>query len=391
LGNRGVHELLPIPFNQPEIATPTNPVNNQIYSYGFLAAAGPDCDEYNDYSAGECYQLPAEEVQTTLGSYAASDGNTALRTPYIGVNPNADLWIAEGISTYNALELSVTKRLSHGLQVNAAYTYSRSLDEGSGLGAGIFYNGNNPADPRSSYAPSDFDRPHVFTISYLYNLPTIADAKGLKNGLLNGWGITGVTVAESGEPFSVIDFTGTAGGVYYSSDDYITNPILPLAPGITPGEASSSAGGGGTKVSRAGAPYVNPNDFAVPYLAAGTDGVPPCETVGGYDVCDNFETGYGATGRNVFRAPFDTRFDFSVFKNFKVNERISMKFEADAFNLFNHASLDAPDTDFELNSCYNPVPCYDTTPNPPNSKGFGVISNTIGSPRLMQFSMHLMF
>ncbi len=50
LGNRGVHQVLPIPFNQPEIATPTNPVNNQIYSYGYLAASGPadGCDGYND-------------------------------------------------------------------------------------------------------------------------------------------------------------------------------------------------------------------------------------------------------------------------------------------------------------------------------------------------------
>ncbi|HEY4709799.1 MAG TPA: TonB-dependent receptor [Candidatus Acidoferrales bacterium] len=394
-GTRGVHEVIPIPFNQPGIATPTNPINNQIYSYGYLAAGGPPggCDDFNDPGPG-CFQLPAEEVQTQIGEFSFSDGNTALRTPYIGINPNADEWKAEGISTYNALELSLTKKMSHGLQINASYTYSHSLDEGSGLGSGLFFNGNNPLNPRTSYASSDFDRTHVFIISYLYDFPTIKDASTLVNVLANGWGITGVTTAQSGEPFSVIDFSGSAGSLFYSADDFVTNPILPLSAGITPKQAESSAGGGGTKVTFTNQPYVNPNSFSLPLLAPGEDGVPPCEmdaATGGFDVCDTQETGFGTTGRNVFRAPFETRFDFSVFKNFKINERFSLKYEADAFNLFNHPTLDAPNTDFELNACFNPVPCYNLAPNPPNAKGWGVISNTIGSSRFLQMSLHLTF
>jgi Carboxypeptidase regulatory-like domain/TonB dependent receptor-like, beta-barrel len=410
LGNHGVHLVLPIPFNQPGIATPSHPINNQIYSYGFLAAAGPSCDDYNDNDPPNCYALPTELTQTTVGNYAASDGNTALRTPYVGINPNADLWIAEGISTYNALQFSVTKRMSHGLQVNASYTYSHSLDEGSGLGSGIFFNGNNPLDPRTSYASSDFDRPHVLTISYLYDMPTIKDAHGLLAAAANGWGVTGVTTLESGEPFSVIDFSGTAGGIYYSADDYITNPLLPLAPGVTPSQALSrsltinGAAGGYSVVNtsknpgQAGDYFVNPNAFSIPYLLPtdGSNGVPPCQTISGTQVCDNFETGFGDTGRNIFRSPFQTRFDFSVFKNFKLSERFNLKFEADAFNLFNHPSLDAPDTDFELNQCYNPVPCaysyaYDPGNGYYNSKGWGRIQGTIGSNRFMQFSLHLLF
>ena len=145
----------------------------------------------------------------------------------------------------------------------------------------------------------------------------------------------------------------------------------------------------GAVVPQDGLPYVNPNDFFVPSLAPGTDGVPPCETVTGYSVCDNYETGYGTTGRNIFREPFQTRFDFSVFKNFKLTERFNLKFEADAFNLFNHPSLDAPYSDFTLNPCYNPVPCYTTTP--PSYEGYGAIDGTIGSNRFMQFALHLTF
>lgn len=402
LGNHGVHEVLPIPFNQPGIATPTNPINNQIYSYGFLAATptkAGGCDDFNDSSA-TCIQLPTEAVQTTLGDFAASDGNTALRSKFIGINPNADLWIAEGISNYNALELSVIKKMTHNLQVNASYTYSHSLDEGSGIGTGLFFNGNNPLDPRTSYASSDFDRTHVFTISYLYNLPTIKDAHGFLNVVANGWGVTGITVAESGEPFSAIDFSGVAGGLFYSADDFVTNPLLPLAPGVTPKQATSKvtingATGGFLVVntsknpSQIGDSYLNPNVFTVPSLQPGQDGVPPCQTITGVQVCDNFETGFGATGRNVFRSPFQTTFNFSIFKNFKLSERFNLKFQADAFNVFNHPSLDTPDTDFELNPCFNPVPCYETAP--PASKGYGVIGNTIGSNRFMQLSLHLTF
>ena len=393
VGNRGVHEVLPIPFNQPGIATPTNPINNQIYSYGYQGIGGPPggCDSFFDPSP-TCLILPDEEVQTQIGEFSFSDGNTALRSKFIGINPNADLWKAEGISSYNALQLGLTKKMRNGLQITASYTYSHTLDEGSGLGAGLFFNGNDPLDPRSSYASADFDRTHVFIISYLYDFPNIKNASGILNVLANGWGITGVTTAQSGEPFSIIDFSGTAGGLFYSADDFVTNPLLPLAAGISPKQAESKAGGGGTQVTFTNQPYVNPDSFSLPAIAPGVDGVPPCQMIGGSDVCDMVETGFGTTGRNVFRAPFETLFDFSVFKNFKINDRFSLKYEFDAFNLFNHPSLDTPNTDFELNPCFNPEPCYDLTPTASgNTKGYGVISGTIGSSRFLQMSLHLTF
>ena len=205
IGNHGVHEPIPIPFNEPGIATPANPINGQIYTYGQQAA---------DFASSGCdfgCPLLTEQVQTTIGEFSFSDGNTALRTPYIGFNPNSDFWRAEGISNYNALQLQATKRMSRGWMINASYTYSHSLDEGSGLGSGLFFNGNDPLRPRSAYGSSDFDRTHVFSISYVYQFPTIKILPGLLKAVANGWGIQGVTIAQSGEPFSVIDFSGTAG------------------------------------------------------------------------------------------------------------------------------------------------------------------------------------
>ncbi len=393
IGNHGVHQPLPIPFNQPGIATPTNPLNGQIYSYGFQ----PLDNSFNP--------LVTEQVQTTIGEFAFSDGNTALRTPYIGFNPNADFWRAEGVSNYNALQLQATKRMAHGLLVNASYTFSRSIDEGSGLGAGLFYNGNNPLQPSTAYAPSDFDRTHVLTISYAYMLPKLQHANRLVDAVVNGWGFQGVTVAQSGEPFSIIDFSGAAGSLYFSSDDFITNPILPLAPGVSPKQATeggtvqsfSSGPNTGTRV-----PYVNPDVFSLPLVSPGQSGVPPCgPTVGGTtaNFCDTQETGYGNNGRNLFRAPFQTRFDVSILKTFKITERVALKFEADAFNIFNHPSFDTPNSNFTLDPCFNPQPCFitPTTGNPTpvissgNPNNFGVIQQTVGSNRFLQLSAHLTF
>jgi Carboxypeptidase regulatory-like domain len=401
IGNHGVHQPIPIPFNQPGVATPTNPINGQIYSYGFQAqdTTTPACNPNPPYNNFPC-PLLSEQVQTTIGAFSGADGNTALRTPYIGFNPNADFWRAEGVSTYNALQFQATKRMSHGLQVNASYTYSHSLDEGSGLGAGLFFNGNDPLKPRTAYASSDFDRTHVFTISYVYQLPSFQSGSRFVSAVANGWGIQGVTVAQSGQPFSVIDFSGTAASIYFSADDFITNPILPLAPGVSPKQATQ----GGTDNSfqsgpLAGVrvPYINPNDFSIPFLQPGQSGVPPCgPTLGGAAVCDTQETSYGNNGRNIFRAPFQTRFDVSVFKTFKVTERVALKFQADAFNIFNHPNFDAPNGNFALNGCFNPVPCFpDMTQilsaSSPNSQNYGVIRQTVGSNRFMQLAMHLNF
>ena len=380
IGNHGVHQPLPIPFNQPGVATPANPINGQTYSYGFQPLDGPDIFSGNP--------LLTEQVQTTIGEFSNSDGNTALRTPYIGFNPNADFWRAEGTSTYNALQFQATKRMSHGLLLNASYTYSHSLDEGSGLGAGLFFNGNDPLKPRTAYASSDFDRKHVLTVSYVYLLPTRKNASRLADAAINGWGIQGVTVAETGQPFSVIDFSGSAASIFYSSDDFITNPILPLSPGVTPKQATR----GGTDN---GVPYIDPTKFYVPTLSPGESGVPPCgPTVGGTSAnfCDNLETGYGPTGRNIFRAPAQVRFDLSIIKNFKITERVAMKFQADGFNLFNHPSFDAPNGNFLLDPCFNPQPCFSPlNPGDPNPQNFGVIQQTVGSNRFLQLAVHLTF
>jgi hypothetical protein len=358
VGNHGTHLVVPIPFNQPLIATPTNLVNGQTSSYGGTTPLF----------------LDTEPVFTNEFS-----GNAPTRVPYPGYDMNSVLYEAEGISNYNSLQVQVKKRLSFGLQFTASYTYSHALDEQSGLG--LFFTGNNPLNLRSNYASADFDQTHVFLINYSYTIPSFVKSHALGEAV-NGWIISGQTIAESGQPYSVYDYSGSVGSLYYGTLDEITNPIVPLKPGVTPQQAVQSApsaancAGLGTEICK-----LNSADFLPQFVAPGTNGVPACDASG----CDEFESLFGNSGRNLFRGPFQVRFDMSVAKEFSIKERFKLRFEADAFNIFNHPDFDTPNNDVDF------FPGFVGPPSIPPSGSLGVIQHTVGSPRFLQLILHLAF
>jgi hypothetical protein len=339
-----LHETLPIPFNQPNLATAQNPINGQTLSYGFNAVA-------------------AENLKTYDG------GNTDLRVPYLGFSTNSMLYEAEGISTYNSLQASLMKRLSHGLQFTASYTWSHALDEQSNLG--LFYNGNNPVSPRQSYASATFDRTHVFLASYLYQLPNPVHGNTVLSKLTGGWAISGVTTLQSGQPYNAYDYSGAVAGIYYGTTVSILDPVIGLAPGVTAQQAKLQ----GTTGVNPSLPSVDGSKFYIPVLPAGTNGIA---------AGDNVETGFASSGRNIFRAPFQERFDLSVSKDTKLTERFALKFSAQFFNIFNHPIFDAPNVSLSQYSG-NP-PAVRAIPG-----SFGLITSTLGSPRFIQFAMHLTF
>jgi hypothetical protein len=366
VGNHGTHLVLPIPFNQPLIATPTNVVNGQTSSYGGTSPAA----NQNVYYTG-LTPLDTEPIYTN--EYA---GNAPIRVPYPGYDMNAVLYKAEGTSNFDALQLQVHKRLTNGLQFTSSYTWSHSLDEQSGLG--LFFTGNNPANPRANYASSDFDQTHVFLINYSYTTPKLVD-RGAWGNVVNGWIIGGQTVAQSGQPYSVYDYSGSVASLYYGTTNYIGNPIVPLLPGITAKQAShpgANCAGISTELCK-----LNSADFGPQFVAPGTNGVPACDATG----CDNYESLYGTTGRNTFRGPFQVRFDTSLAKQFLIKERYQLRFEADAFNIFNHPDFDTPNNDVTF------FPNYYGPPSIPPQGSLGVIQHTIGSPRFLQLSLHLAF
>jgi hypothetical protein len=353
VGNHGTHEVLPIPFNQPSIATASHPVNGQTTSYGGTSPLF----------------LDTEPVFTSEFS-----GNAPIRVPFPGYDMNSVLYQAEGVSNYHALQIQVHKRLSKGFQFTASYTWSHALDEQSGLG--LFFTGNNPLVPKASYASSDFDQTHVFLVNYSYTIPSLAKGRALGYAI-NGWVIGGQTVAQSGQPYSVYDFSGSVGSLFFGTSDFIGNPIVPLLPGVTPKQAQLQ----GTTGINAGNPVLNAADFAPQFVAPGTNGVPACDASG----CDLFESTYGTAGRNVFRGPFQVRFDMSLAKEFPVKERFRLRFEADAFNMFNHPDFDAPNNNVTF------FPNFVGPPSIPPQGSLGVIQHTIGSPRFLQLGLHLTF
>ena len=353
VGNHSLHNVLPIPFNQPNIATAQNPINGQTSSYGGVLYNSPDTEPIstNEYS-----------------------GNAPVRVPYIGYDMNSVLYKAEGIANYNALQLQARKRLSFGLQFTASYTWSHALDEQSGLG--LFFTGNNPLYPASNYASADFDQTHVFLVNYSYTIPSYAKSRSL-GALINGWTIGGQTVAQSGQPYSVYDYSGSVASLYFGTDDEIGNPIVPLKPGVSASQAQLQ----GTTGVNAGKPVLNANDFSPVFVAPGTYGVPACDASG----CDNYESIYGSSGRNLFRAPFQVRFDMSMAKEFVLNERFRMRFNFDAYNVFNHPDFDAPNNDVVFFEGYSAPPVF------PPQGSLGIIQHTIGSSRFLQLGLHLKF
>jgi hypothetical protein len=377
VGNLGRHEVIPIPFNQAGIATPTHPIHGQQYSYGYTVVDG----NFNPLT------LP-DGQGPMLATYEG--GNIDLRVPYVGYSAESESYDAAGVSAYNALQAHVEKRLSHGLQVAFSYTYSHSIDEQSAMG--LFYNGNNPLNLRDAYGSSDFDRTHVFSFDYSYELHNFFAESSLAGRFADGWEIRGITVLQSGQPYSIIDYSGAVGSVYYGVSDGITNPIVPLAPGCTPKNVYT--GNSGAVI---GLPALNPNCFTLPLLSPGALGgaIPPN---------DFYETNFTTGQRNIFRQPWEKRADISVVKTTKLSEKSSLKYTFDVFNLTNTPSFDIPINEVEQNLSFDPFPVAGTPPKPtscdfsnqgfyacPTVSGLGVTNKTIGSPRQIQMSMTLLF
>jgi hypothetical protein len=378
VGNLGRHQVIPVPFNQPGIASPSNPIHGQEFTYGFQVSGPAGCS-----LTSSCAPLSLPNGQ---GPYLATyeGGNTDLRVPYIGYSAESISYEAAGVSSYNALQAHVEKRMSHGLQVGFSYTYSHSLDEQSALG--LEYNGNNPLNLRSGYGSSDFDRTHIINFNYVYEFPKAFAESSLKGRLADGWAVEGLAVLQSGQPFSVVDFSGAVGSIAYSVNDNITNPIAPLCtPALaatnsctpcTPQQAYTGSNG-------VNSPALDAKCFAVPLLSPGAlNGAIPSN--------DPFETTFATGQRNIFRQSWQKRTDLSIVKLTNVSERVFVRYSLDIFNLTNTPSLDVPQNFIFQNPTFSGAPVTGTNPYQQGT-GLGYVHNTIGSARQIQMSLQVSF
>src|SRR3984885_6757426 len=276
----------------------------------------------------------------------------------------------DAYSHYNSLQTTVTRRWNAGY-FQAAYTFSRSTDATSSGNTAFNTAFNDESTLKDSYGLSDFDRTHRLAISYRYDLPFFQSAEGWKRKALGGWAVAGITIVQSGLPFSVID--SGAGTAFLGAGS---------APGVTGASLASGAtigsgythGSIGTRVDG----YLNPAAFTTAPLLypAQCDPNQPDPTI--FPNANFCTTNFGDLGRNTFRGPGQANFDFSLIKNFKITERQALRFTTDFFNIWNHANF--------ANPAFTDVESIGTTNSP-----FGKITSTVGTPRLIQFSLRYSF
>jgi len=257
---------------------------------------------------------------------------------------NTTTWFSEGISSYNALQMDVTRRLSHGFQIRGAYTWSKSLDDGTALNSSVSVNAPGfvmfPLNPKLDWSPSASDVRHLAVINSTYELPFGAHSKGWRQKAAAGWTLSGVETLQSGFPFTPqLGFNPTNNG-----DS--RNPIRP----------SWNPAFRGNLILGTPNQYYNPNAFLVP--ASGT---------------------YGNVGRDVLTGPGVATLDLSVAKNTAINERIHAQFRAEFFNLFNRVNFGIP----------NPVVFSSASAMPAPTAG--VITATASTSRQVQFGLKLLW
>src|SRR4029077_9940540 len=212
----------------------------------------------------------------------------------------------------------------------------------------------------------------------------------------DGWALSGLTVLQSGQPYSVVDYSGAVGSIFYGVNDGITNPVVPLS-GCSAKQALTGATGAGNE------PALNANCFGLPLLNPG-------DLNGAIPANDPYETNFIDHGqRNIFRQSWQRRADLSIGKLTQLTERFALKYSFDIFNLTNTASFDIPIDDVSQNINFNGFPQVGTPATLPSAGsncngnfsgslyvcptlgGLGVTNKTIGSPRQIQMSLSLMF
>jgi hypothetical protein len=249
------------------------------------------------------------------------------------------LWrdVPLGSSMYNALEVVLEQRFSHGLQFRVGYTYSRLNNDGSETGqGGDGANGavQNPACPHTcEWGLSRDDTPNVFLVGYTYELPGAKKFKGAAGALLGGWNLSGALRYESGRPLNIF-MNNTLGGLLFNGQ---------LRPDRVKGASAVASRSGFNPIIDS---YFKSGAWAAP---AGTFGTAPRR--------DGSVRGWPNYNEDV-----------SVFKDFTLKEQLKMRFTVEGGNIFNRTNFCDPDTNFSDGS-------------------FGSISTQCNQPRSFQLGL----
>ena len=342
--------LSPFPLSPQQAAPPPLTTNPPVPT---MLVADPHLKLPRTYQWNVALEQSIGNNQSIAATYVGASGRQLLRvTNLFSVNPNFDfiaLTDNSATSDYNALQVKFERRLSRGLQALGSYSWSHSIDIAST--DAIATNINTPdqvADPTVDRGNSNFDIRHAFTAGVTYELPEVRAFKPI----LNGWSIDSFLYARSAPPVNIVSGSFFAAGTQLA-------PRPNVIPGV-PLEIHDSQFAGGKIFNRAA--------FAT--APAGTQG--------------NF-------GRNVLRGFGAWQVDFALHRQFRITERVGLRFRAEFFNLFNHPNFGSP-----TNVLTSPL-FGRSTQTLANSLGSGGANGgfnplyQLGGPRSIQFALKLQF
>jgi Carboxypeptidase regulatory-like domain len=262
--------------------------------------------------------------------------------------------IPEGSSNYDSLQVSLVRQAARGVTMQVSYTYSHCLDYASGTfgleegATGLL----NPYDPRYDYGDCNFDLRHNLVANVVYALPFHG------NRLVEGWQISGIFTAQSGAPFSISDGFDQAG---------LFNNVAATRPDVTPGCNPYVK----KRALGPGVPYVEPQ-----WISGSCFSLEPVGALGN-------------AGRNTLVGPRNINLDFAVHKSTRINERFSVEFRAEFFNIANRTDFALPGASLYIPAALGLPGGTDTgIPSPT----YGWMTATVpNSQREIQFAAKLIF
>ena len=344
-----------------------------VLEVGYVGTKGTHLRETRDaiQSVNASPAHPFTVTDVSGNSYQITDNtfsNAIARTPTPGLNGYSgyQIFANDAYSIYHSLQATVSRRWDRGY-IQAAYTFSKNIDATSTGNTANNTAFNDESTINASRGISDFNRPQVLKISYVYDLPFFAHATGFRRTILDAWSVSGVSSFQSSLPFSVLDSNG--------GNAFLGAGTSPVSASLAPGASIASGTSSGSVTQRLNE-WLNPAAFTTAPLLY------PTQCASDTNYCT---TGFGSLGRNIYRGPFQQNWDFSLIKRFRLSERQDLRFAADFFNLWNHPNFGTPlVTDFEQYLAW--TGSGQSGPDP-----FGRVVSTTGTPRLIQFSLRWAF
>lgn len=348
---------------------------------GTLAAFNPHLNLPYTFEWNAALEQGLGRQQSLAASYVGATGRRLVQTAIINApNTNiatADLITNAGTSDYNSFQLHFRRRLLHGLQALASYTWSHSIDTSS---AGSYGNAANRFVPAENVnlnrASSDFDIRNAFSAGLTYDIPA-AQSRSFANLILRDWSLENVIQAWSAPPINV--FNSRYGFGLLSASTSIRPDVVPGVPLYLYGPQYPGGKAINNTPGAVSGRCPNGSQSMGPFCPPPTDS-------------NRKPLRQGDLGRNALRGFGATQWDFAVHREFRVIEPLRLQFRAEMFNVLNHPNFGQPDGNLS-DPTFGRATAMLAQYLGGNNLGAGGFSSLyqVGGPRSIQFALKLMF